>query len=69
LTFFPYEGQSIYGKPIILSEEKLSKLPCIWEEPRYEYGAVRSSCGKKEIQRYKYVTKIYLKYGKEIRGI
>ena len=36
MTFFTYEGQPIYGKPIILSEEKLSKLPCIPEEPRYE---------------------------------
>ena len=68
LTFYPDKGDPIYGEPFILSEEEISKLPLLRQEPRYEYGPVRGKCGKKEILRYEYVTKIYNKDGKEIRG-
>jgi len=69
LTFIPYVGDPIYGKPVFLSKDEISKLPFVrTEPPRYEFGPVRSSCRKKEILRYEYVTKIYNKNGKEIRG-
>ena len=69
LTFIPYEGKSIYGKPIILSQEEISKLPCKKQETRYEYGQVRGKSEKKEILLYEYETNIYInKDGKEIRG-
>ena len=69
LTFIPEVGKPIYGKPIFLSKDEISKYPFVrTEPPRYEFGPVRSSCRKKEILRYEYVTKIYNKNGKEIRG-
>ena len=68
MTFYPQKGDPINGKPFILSEEEISKLPLLRQESRYTYGPVRGKCGKKEILRDEYVTNIYIKDGKEISG-